>query len=66
MAPEGRSGQIFEIFEILGEAVDINNSTSLPNYRDGPYGDLNRYVNELRSAWAEVWVAPCAPKPTIS
>ena len=32
MAPEGRSGQIFEIFEILGEAGDVYNSTSMRNY----------------------------------
>ena len=29
MAPEGRFGKIFEIFEILGGAGDINNSTSM-------------------------------------
>ena len=33
MGPGGRrSGQIFEIFEILGGAGDMNNSTSIPNY----------------------------------
>ena len=32
MAPGGRSGQIFEIFEILGGAGDINNSISMPKY----------------------------------
>ena len=30
--PGGRSWQIFEIFEILGGAGDINNSISMANY----------------------------------
>ena len=50
-----RSGRIFEIFEILGEAGDINNSISMPNYCNGPYIHLLRYVNKVLSAWAEVW-----------
>ena len=33
----GRSWQIFVIFEILGGAGDINNSTSVANYCNGPY-----------------------------
>ena len=37
MGPGGRSGQIFEIFEILGGAGDINNSISMLNYCNGPY-----------------------------
>ena len=32
MIPGGRSGQIFEIFEILGGTDDMNNSISMPNY----------------------------------
>ena len=32
LLPGGRNGQIFEIFEILGGAGDINKSTSMLNY----------------------------------
>ena len=46
-------------FKILGGAGDINNSTSMPNYLDGPYGDLGRCVNKVLSAWTEVWEAAC-------
>ena len=49
MAPGGRSRQIFEIFEILGEAGDINNLTSMPNYGDKPYRDLGICVNKFLS-----------------
>ena len=45
-------------FKKIGQdfrAGDINNSTSIPNYRDGPYRDLGIYVNEVLSAWSEVW-----------
>ena len=42
-------------FEILGGAGDIYNSTSMPNYCDGPYIHLGVYVNEVPSAWTEVW-----------
>ena len=59
LTPEGRSGQIFEIFEILGGAGDINNSISMPNYCDGPFSDLGKCVNKVRSAWTEVWSATC-------
>ena len=45
----------FEIFEILGGAGDIYNSTTIPNYCDGPYIHLGVYVNEVPSAWTEVW-----------
>ena len=45
----------FEIFEILGEACDIYNSISMPNYCDGPYIYLGLYVNKVLSAWTEVW-----------
>ena len=55
MSPGGRSGQIFEIFEILGWAGDIYNSISVLNYCDGPYIHLGRYVNKVLSAWTEVW-----------
>ena len=55
MVPGGRSGQIFEIFEFLGGAGDINNSTSMPNYCNGPYIRLLPCANKVLSAWAEVW-----------
>ena len=45
----------FVIFEIMGGAGDIYNSTSIPNYCDGPYIHLGVYVNEVPSAWTEVW-----------
>ena len=45
----------FVIFEIMGGAGDIYNSTSIPNYFDGPYIHLGVYVNEVPSAWTEVW-----------
>ena len=51
VAPEGRSEQIFEVFEILGGASDIHNSTSMPNYCDEPYRDVGVYTNKLSSAW---------------
>ena len=40
----------FNIFQMLGGAGDINNSTSTPNYCDAPYGDLDVYVNKVLSA----------------
>ena len=55
MAPEGRSGKIFEIFEILGGAGDINNSISMLNYCNEPLSDLGGHVNKVLSAWTEVW-----------
>ena len=55
MAPGGRSGQIFEIVEILGGAGDIHNSISMPNYCDGPYIHLGLYVGKVLSAWTEDW-----------
>ena len=61
-----RSGQIFEIFGILGGAGDINNSTRKHNYRDGPYSYLGMYIKKVLSAWTEVWTASCCPKPTKS
>ena len=45
----------FRDFEILGGAGDIYNSTSMPTYCDGPYIHLGVYVNEVPSAWTEVW-----------
>ena len=42
-------------YEILSRAGDIYNSTSMPNYCDGPYIHLGVYVNEVPSAWTEVW-----------
>jgi len=41
-------------FEILGGVGDINNSTSMSNYRDGPYRDLGMCVNKILSAWTKV------------
>lgn len=38
---------IWEIFEFLDWAGDINNSISFPNYCDGPYSDPGTYVNEV-------------------
>ena len=49
-----RSGQIFEIFEILGGAGDINNSISIANYCYGPYIRLLPCANKVSSAWTEV------------
>ena len=51
----GRSGQIFEIFEVLGGAGDINNSISMANHCNGPYIRLLPCVNKVISAWTEVW-----------
>ena len=50
-----RSGRIFEIFEILGGAGDINNSISMSNYCNGPYIHLLPCTNKVRRAWTEVW-----------
>ena len=54
-----RSGRIFEIFEILGGAGDINNSISISNYCNGPYIHLLPYTNKVFSAWTEVWTGTC-------
>ena len=40
----------FGIFEILGEAGDISNSTSMPNYRDEPSSDLGVCVKKVLRA----------------
>ena len=61
MGPGGRSGQIFEIFEILGGAGDINNSISMLNYCNGPYIRLLPCPNKVLSAWAEVWSGSYRP-----
>ena len=45
----------FEVFEILGGAGGINNSTSMPNYCNGPYVRLLPCPNKVLSAWTEVW-----------
>ena len=50
-----RSGQIFEIFEILGGAGDINYSISISNYCNGPYIHLLPCPHKVSSAWTEVW-----------
>ena len=51
----------FAIFEILGEgeAGDINNSTSMLNYCNGPYIRLLPCANKGFSAWTEVWSGTC-------
>ena len=55
LVPGGRrSGQIFEIFEILGGAGDINNSISMTNCCDGPYIHFLPFPRKVSSAWAEV------------
>ena len=61
-----RSGQIFEIFGILGGAGDTNNSTSMNNYQYEPYRHLDTHPNKVSSAWTEVWTDTCCPKPTKS
>ena len=60
LGPQGRllwlpGVAIWTIFEFLGEAGDINNTTSMHNYQNGPYGDLGTYVNKVLSTWTEVW-----------
>ena len=42
-------------FEILGEAGDKNNLTSMPNYCDEPYRNFGIYAKKVSSAWTEVW-----------
>ena len=49
----------FAIFEILGGAGDINNSTSMANYCNGPYIRLLPCANKVFSAWTEVWLGSC-------
>ena len=46
-------------------AGDINNSTSMPNYRDGPYRGLGIYVNKVLSAWTEVWTGAWPSRSSI-
>ena len=55
----------FAIFEILGGAGDINNSISMPNYCDGPFSDLGKCVNKVRSAWTEVWTGNWPSRASI-
>ena len=55
LAPGGRSGQIFEIFELLGGVGDIHTSISMTHYCDEPYIQLGLYANKVLSAWTEVW-----------
>ena len=55
----GRSGQIFEIFEILGGAGDVNNSIRMANYCNGPYILLLLCATKVFSAWAEVRTGTC-------
>ena len=55
MGPGGRSGQNFDIIQILGGAGDIYNSISMTDYCDGPYIHLGLHVNQVLSAWTEDW-----------
>ena len=55
LVPGGRSGQIFEIFELLGGVGDIHTSISMTHYCDEPYIQLGLYANKVLSAWTEVW-----------
>ena len=48
---------IWTIFELLGGKL-INNSTSMLNYCDEPYGGLGIHTNEDRNAWTEVSSIP--------
>ena len=60
LVPGGsRSGQIFENFEILGGAGDINNSISMLNYSYEPYICLLLCTNKDASAWTEVRTGTC-------
>ena len=60
LLPGGRrSGQIFEIFVILGGAGDIKNSISTVNYCNGPYIRLLPCTNNVLSAWTAVWTGTC-------
>ena len=52
----GPGGRLWEDFHDSGRAGNINNSISMPNYCDERYGDLGMYVNEVLSAWTEVWI----------
>ena len=47
-------------------AADINNSISMPNYRNGPYLDLGMYAKKGSGAWAEVWGTACCSKAAKS
>ena len=53
-------------FEIQGEAGDIKNSTSMPNYCDEPYDDLRISVNKIPSAWTKVWSIPWHSNASIT
>ena len=55
----------FAIFKILGEAGDINNSTSMTNYCNGPYIPLLLCANKVSSAWSQVWTIPWTSKASI-
>ena len=55
LGPGGRDLGRFRDSGVSGRAGDIYNSTSTPNYCDEPYGDISAYVNDILSAWTEVW-----------
>ena len=60
LLPGGRrSGQIFEIFVILGGAGDIKNSISTANCCDGPCIRLLPYPRKVFSAWTQVSSGTC-------
>ena len=70
LGPQGRllwlpGVAIWTIFEFLGEAGDVNNSTSMPNHQDEPYRDLGLCVNKVLSAWTEVWSGSCRTRTSI-
>ena len=57
---------IWAIFEIPSErSGDINNSTSMPNYCNGPYHDLGVYVKPTSSVWVKVSTATCPSTASI-
>ena len=66
LAPRGsRSGQIFDIFEILGGAGDIYNSISMPNYCDGSHIHVGVYTIKDTSALTDVLVSPWPSRASI-
>ena len=60
-----RSGQIFDIFEILGGAGDIDNSISMPNYCDGSHIHVGVYTIKDTSALTDVLVSPWPSRASI-
>ena len=44
---------------------DINYSTSMPNYCNEPYSDIDILAKKKSSAWAEVSTDTCFPAASI-